>query len=353
MVKRFNHLKIGLLPIAAKHHPAITNYKGPGNITEHAVNFFQLRADRVRMLVSTALPLARCPLSCSRETSHQTQAVAMTISISGRYRDRFRADLLAHRETFSLNDSEYADQVLKVSLNTYKKCVQSSGRRPLALKRHTVISIFANTVLDPKNYGLSIGVPSQASTYGGYQKNDFQFLCGRFFLYRRSFLTARHITRSILSISMSDSHECLSFNELHYYTSEAGGREEIHYHGDVYMNRERSILSLPAYFQGQVRLTLLQPERLSRKIKMRGALLAFGNPKGYWQPTVSCVFVDGPIDQKLADPRDLCKTILDGSEEYATLSAELARVEEHATIITPLMWAKIQASADKRNLAAP
>jgi hypothetical protein len=271
----------------------------------------------------------------------------MSISLSGRQRDRFKADLQAHRETFSLNDAEYADQVLKVSLNTYKKCVQPNGKGPLALKRHTFVNIFANTALDPKNYGLAIAVPSQSSPFGGYQKSDFQFLCGRFFLYRRSFLTARHITRSILEIRPSDSQECLSFNELLYYTSEVGAREEIHYHGDVYMNRERSILSLPAYSQGQVRLTLLQPERLSSKgkIKMRGAVLAFGNPKGYWQPTVSCVFVDGPIEEKSQHPRDLCKTILNGSEEHAAFCAELARVEEHATIITPLMWAKIPARA--------
>jgi hypothetical protein len=108
----------------------------------------------------------------------------------------------------------------------------------------------------------------------------------------------------------------------------------------VYINQERTILSMPAYFGGQVRLTLVQPERLGSKgkIKMRGAVLAFGNPKGFWQPTVSCVFVDGPIEEK-THSRDLCTTIHNGTEEYAGLSAELARVEEHATIITPLMWA--------------
>src|SRR5262249_3724548 len=102
--------------------------------------------------------------------------------------------------------------------------------------------------------------------------------------------------------------------------------------------------SLPSFFQGQVRLTLLQPERSGSrgKVKMRGALLAFGNPKGHWQPTVSCVFADGPVDEKRAHPRDLCTTILYGSQDYEALSAELARVEEHATIITPLMWANIQ-----------
>ena len=84
----------------------------------------------------------------------------MTISLSARQRARFRTDLLAHREAFSLNDAEYADQVLKVSLNTYKKCVQVSANESLALKRHTFVCIFTHSALDPKNYGLSIGVPS-------------------------------------------------------------------------------------------------------------------------------------------------------------------------------------------------
>lgn len=271
----------------------------------------------------------------------------MTMSLSGRHRDRFMADLRRHRETFSLNDADYADQVLKVSLNTYKKCVLRNGNQPLALKRHTFLSIFANTALDPKNYGLSIGVPSRDSPFGGYRAQDFPFLCGRFFLYRRSFLTARHITRSVLDIRASERQECLSFREMHYYTAEVGVREENHYYGDIHMNRERNILSLPAYCEGQVRLTLLQPERLGSRgrVKMRGAVLTFGNPKGYWQPTISSIFVDGPIEEKRANAKDLCKTILVGSEEFGPLCEELARVEEHATINTPLMWTKLQAVA--------
>jgi hypothetical protein len=269
----------------------------------------------------------------------------MAISLSGRGLDRFKADLRAHRETFSLNDADYADQVLKISLNTYKKCVQP-GDEPLALKRHTFVNIFANTSLDPKRYGLGITLPTDTSPFGGYQKSEFQFLCGRFFLYRRSFLTARHITRSILEIRPSESHECLSFSELHYYTSETGSREEIHYSGDICINHERNILSLPAYSQGHVRLTLLQPERLGNKgrVKMRGALLTYGNPKGFWQPTVSCIYVDGPIEDKRPHPRDLCKTIVAGSEDYSALCDELVRIEEHATINTPLMWAKNKAT---------
>jgi len=330
---------VGGFGIDAKQHVPMANWKRGADSCAVGVNFFQLLSNRVRMLAARAENPTRSLLP----RGHDKTSSLMPISLSGRQRVRFRTDLLAHREAFSLNDAEYADQVLKVSLNTYKKCVQVVGGGALALKRHTFVSIFTHTALDPKNYGLAIGVPSQISPFGGYQKDEFSFLCGRFFLYRRTFLTARHVTRSILEIRPSESQECLSFNELHYYTAEVGVREEIRYHGDVYMNQERTILSMPAYSQGQVRLTLLQPERLSSKgrVKMRGALLAFGNPKGFWQPTVACVFVDGPIEDRRSDPRALCKTILHTSEEYASLSAELARVEEHGAIVTPLMWSNL------------
>jgi hypothetical protein len=73
---------------------------------------------------------------------------------------------------------------------------------------------------------------------------------------------------------------------------------------------------------------------------MRGALLTYGNPKGYWQPTVTCVFAEGPIKDKRAHAKDFCGTVHDDSEGYASLSAELQRVEEHVTVMTPLMWAQ-------------
>ncbi len=269
----------------------------------------------------------------------------MMINLSGHNRDRFVSDLRDHREAFSLSDKEYAERILKVSPNTFRKCLELSRRSPLALKRHTFVSIFTGSGLDPKAYGLSIGVPSQTSPHGGYKTSDYRFLCGRFFLYRRTFLSARHITRSILEIQTSDAKECLAFHELHYYDSESGVREEIHYRGDVYLNQERSILSMPAYFEGQVRLTLLHmPERRGgrERRKMRGALLAFGIPKGYWQPTISSVYVEGPIDDKRANPRELCRTIWAELEEYQALSSELAHTEEHATINVPLMWFKAQ-----------
>ena len=68
--------------------------------------------------------------------------------------------------------------------------------------------------------------------------------------------------------------ECISFHEMQHYVSDAGVRDEQHYYGDIYLNQERSILSLPAYHEGQVRLTLIHIPQVPLKkerLKMCGA----------------------------------------------------------------------------------
>ena len=109
----------------------------------------------------------------------------MNIELKGRAFERLAADLMKHRERYALNDSDYAGQVLRVSLNTLKKCLRPSKSKPLVLKRQTLIAIFAHSGLDPSHYGLSFTVPSQAATHGGYQRADFAHLCGAYYLYRR------------------------------------------------------------------------------------------------------------------------------------------------------------------------
>jgi hypothetical protein len=275
----------------------------------------------------------------------------MTITLRGQARSRFGRDLSAHRQSFTLNDAEYASEVLKVSLNTFKKCLQASGTTPLSLSRGTFVRIFTNAELDPKAYGLSVSLPLRNSIYGSYDKHDYKHLCGRYFLYRRSFLTAQNITCSVIEIDVNETKECLSFHELHYYVSDSGVRDEQHDYGDIHLNHERTILSMPSHFEGQVRLTLVHmPQKLAphEKVKMRGALLAFGIPKGYWQPVLTSIFIEGPIRRKQADLKELCRTIRGGTDEFARLSAELAQTEEHSTINTIAMWQRAQATQERR-----
>src|SRR5687768_10812330 len=67
----------------------------------------------------------------------------MNITISGSYRKEFAAHLRSHRDSYSLNDADYARNVLRISLNTFKKCIQESDDT-LSLKRQTFIAIFEN-----------------------------------------------------------------------------------------------------------------------------------------------------------------------------------------------------------------
>ena len=266
----------------------------------------------------------------------------MAIALKGKHRARFVNDLAVHRETHAISDAQYAEKVLQVSLNTYKKCLPAN-KDELSLQRPTFVKIFANSGLDPKNYDLALVLPSNATPYGGYKKKEFEYLCGHYLMYRRSFLSARDITCGLLEIKLSATQECLSFVESHYYTAEVGLPQELEYTGDVYLNAERNLISLPAYENGHVRLMQLMHERVDRRgrIKFRGALLTFGNPKGYWQPTVSCIFAEGPITSKKIDRQSLCRTIYSDNKDYAQFSEELAHVEKHATNITPLMWANL------------
>lgn len=270
----------------------------------------------------------------------------MTFRLQGRHLELFREHLREHRARYTVGDAEYAEGVLKVSLNTYKKCaLGGSGSEAVSLKRHTFMSILSNAGLDPRHYGLTLALPGARSGHGGYDKREYAFICGPHYLYRRSFLTARNITRSVVEIAAAEGRECLTFHEVHYYVSDSGVRDEQHYQGDLHIDRDRSLIGMPSYFEGQVRLTLVNvPQRPSprEKIKMRGALLAYGVPNGYWQPTLSCVFIEGPILAKTANLRDLCETIRPGTPDFSRISSELSHAEERATINTPMLWFKSQ-----------
>ena len=106
-----------------------------------------------------------------------------------------------------------------------------------------------------------------------------------------------------------------------------------------------------AHFEGQVRLTLVHmPQKLSphERVKMRGGLLAFGIPKGYWQPVLASVFIEGPITGKHPDLKTLCRTIRAGAADFVRLSTELAHTEEHSTINTAMLWQRTQAPQERR-----
>ena len=267
------------------------------------------------------------------------EETTISTSLKGKHLEKFVNDLRNHRSGYSANDYSYANEVLKISLNTYKKCIQSLHKDELTLQRSKLINILSHAELDPAAYGLNLTVGGADNRFGNYQKSKFNFLCGRYLIYRRSFLTARDITCGVLDIAQSKIQDCLSFVERHHYMSEEQQAQNLEYTGDIYMDEGQALLSLPAFENGKVRLMQLVPERVDRQVKLRGALLTFGSPRGIWQPTVSCVYAVGPSKNDETPTRDLCRTINNSSKDFREISSHLEHVERFTTILTPLMFA--------------
>jgi hypothetical protein len=265
------------------------------------------------------------------------------ISIDGKKKAEFRKDLLAHRAAFALGDADYARDKLKVSLNTFKKCIADESHQPLVLTRHTFATICAGANLNPTDYGFDFSMPTVGVAFGGYGKADFAFLIGRFALHRRSFLTGRNVNRSALDIAWSERNACLSFVEHVRYDSDKGVQQAFEYSGNIYMHRERMLLSLLGIQDGEVRLTLVHapdrpsPGRKRPPHKLRGALLTHAYPKGFFQPTFSPVYIEEAAPGPKSSINAICRTLTPGDSDFERIVLELDDIEEHSAVVTSLL----------------
>jgi hypothetical protein len=271
----------------------------------------------------------------------------MHIEISGPKRAQLRAALLKSRAKSTLNDAEYVRQVLRVSLNTFKKCVGPDD--PLMLTRQSFNRIVANGGLDPRGLGADVPVAGGSAEFGGYLKADFGYLAGRYYLHRRSFTTGLDISRAVLDIVWSESQGCLSFTEFRRIKTEAGTWQSNDFRGNIYIHQERVLMSLLAIDQGDARLTLLHiPPRLMfgtnlGVVRSSGAVLTHGYPRRFFQPVISAIAIEAvPASKRTTSPNTLCKTLAAGTPDFASAAEELKMAEEHAIVLTPMMWRDAQ-----------
>ena len=267
----------------------------------------------------------------------------MDITLTGRQRTQLRADLVAHRARSTLTDAEYVRTVLRVSLNTFKKCVGDGAS--LTLKRRSFNSIVANAGLDGRRYGAKEQAPAPPAEHGGYTKAEYGYIIGRYLLHRRSFQNGIDITRGVLDITWNDSQSCLAFNEMRRYKTPAGAWQANDIVGTIYMHPERVLMGLLAIDKGDARLTLLHiPSRHAfgtnlGTIRTSGVVLTHGYPKRFFQPVISAVTIEAvdPSKRHLS-PNALSTPIPRGSAEYNAIAEDLRIAEEHAVVLTPLMW---------------
>lgn len=264
----------------------------------------------------------------------------MKVSIQPAGRGRLRAELATHRARYDLTDAAYVQDVLKVSLNTYKKCVAPDAGAPLTLSRQTFRNLVRNAGLAPGELGVEIPAGGGDPAIGAYASGDYAFMCQRYVLYRRSFLHARNLNRSVLDIWIDGPRGRLCFRETENYVSDLGLPHEQKHTGDVHVDPDRSLLSLLGNHLGRVRLMLLViPQHVIGRegLRMRGALLTHGRPRGYWQPTVTSLYVEEAPDPR-APTAELCGTIRPDWSEYQRISDEIGSVESYVTIDTALLW---------------
>jgi hypothetical protein len=263
-------------------------------------------------------------------------------------RKRLRQALIKHRQGYAQSEGVYAKTVLKVALNTYKKCIAVPNGEPLGLKRQTLIGVLKAAHIDPTSVGIDVVLPASVEQYGSYDPAEYSFLVGQYFLHRRSFQTGLNIVRGVFEIKIDPQKRCLAFEEFHRYIADGGIADESHYTGEIYMNPDRSLFSMLAITGGQTRLMMTQsPVRngpgsagsLPRAgVRLRGAVLTHGLGKGVWQPTVSAVSIESLPERQWKQAKSSCRTIKPDDPEFEALDREISHAENYASVMTPLMY---------------
>lgn len=264
----------------------------------------------------------------------------MDVVIDATNRRRFRDALLNHRHSFPGNDHDYAARQLKISLNTYKRCIAEENEA-LRLKRQTLLKICRHASLPPGDFGVPLAGAVLANAYGGYKRADYGFMQRRYVQYRRSWLTGLNVNRTVLDIVWSNEKDCLVFKESLHYTSDRGVPQSVAYTGEIYMHSERSLCSMLAIDNGEVRLTVVHTPNIrsagdTTPIKLRGLQLAHAYPKGFFQPSVTPVYIE-EARPGLNDGTVATGTMTPDDPSYDRIMKELAFVEQESAVLTPLI----------------
>ncbi len=272
--------------------------------------------------------------------------VGPTIALESAPRAILRHALIKHRLRHELNEAEYVKSVLKIALNTYKKCVAVEDAA-LILKRGTLMSLLKATRLAPVALGLDIEMPSIVEQFGNYDPHNFAYLVGTYFLHRRSFQSANNIVRGVLEIHIDEQKRCLCFEEYNNYLSDGGMPDQNRYTGDIHVDEERSVFSFLALVAGKPRLMTTQgavwdnigtAASLDRGgIRLRGALLAHGRGRGVSQPTITAVALESLHNREWKQARTKCRTITPDDAEFALAERELIYAEDLSTVMTPMI----------------
>jgi hypothetical protein len=272
----------------------------------------------------------------------------MSVVVSGAARARLRDVLLRHRAKAAMTDADYCADLLRVSLNTFKKCVGPESE--LTLKRHLLLGLLARLDITMADLDGTASLAPSTVDYGGSTRESHGYLEGRYLLDRRHFSSPPDITRAVLDIAWDATAGCLTWSELRRFRSPVTGEMVANdMHGHVYMHQERILMGLLCIDRGDARLTLLHvPSRHALNAKLvtseaLGVVVTHGYPKRFFQPVVSPVALKSVEAKKRhAPPETLCKILKPGTADYEASAQHLRIAEEQSVEMTSLTWRGIK-----------
>jgi hypothetical protein len=275
----------------------------------------------------------------------------MSVILSGETRSRLRTVLSEHRARSIMTDADYCEDMLRVSLNTFKKCIGSEPH--LSLKRHTLTGLLARIGTSLPELEHAAATTPVNVDYGGYTRESHGYLEGRYMVFRRHFSRPENITRAVLDIAWDTTASALRWSELRRFRSEATGEMVANdMHGHVTMHQERILMGLLCVDRGDARLTLLHvPPRHAFASKLGfseslGVVVTHGYPKRFFQPVVSPIAIKSVEAKKRhAPPETLCKILTPGTTEFETANRHLCIAEEQSCEMTSLTWRSLKGSA--------
>ncbi len=258
--------------------------------------------------------------------------------LEGTARANFGEDLLRARKSSSSSDADFANRELRISLNTYKKCIDPSGA-PLRLRRSTLVAIIRACKLDPTRFGLEFPVSRQRPRDpGSYARNDLGFLEGSYIQVRRLPSVESAIAVSTLNFTWDDARSLLTFHES-THALDNGASEPRVYRGDVHLQQDRSVFGLLSVENGETRLSLVHTPDLQKPgrrttahapgtFRLHGVQLAPGAPNGTLRPIVSAIYLEHVSSAHL-DVATLQSGILSANHPaFGRLTSELHHIEE-------------------------
>jgi len=203
-----------------------------------------------------------------------------------------------------------------VRILTYLEICEALGLKP-------ILEPEIEPILRPENE-----VADEA--HGGYSRSSSQDYEGAYFGYRRSLTHPDEFIRSVFTIRWNQEKRLLEFNEYHEFLDRAGRPVNFSQDGEIYVSAKIGLVHMVTVTQGAVRLVTLS--KMDDET-MRGCVLTQRKRPGFYQPSVSAIYLHRLGGCDPGAHKDKIGPIRLGDRDYEGVEKEIGRVERDFVLI--------------------